>query len=379
MARILLSAGSRRMETQVRIQSYQMTKPGAPIERVEQVYATSALGDGEVLVKVAGCGVCHTDLGFYYGGVRTGHALPLTLGHEISGVVVAAGAQQQALIGKSVIVPAVIPCGACELCKAGRGSICRRQIFPGSDVHGGFASHVVVPGRGLCPVDEQALSASGLSLAELSVIADAVSTPYQAVVRSGLSRGDVAMFIGVGGVGGFGVQIAAALGAHVIAIDVDESKLALIEKHGASHTISSKDKDPQAVRKAVSEHVKAKGLSPLAWKIFETSGHPRGQETAFALLTFGAHLSVVGYTLEKVTVRLSNLMAFDATAQGNWGCLPEHYPAALALVLAGKVALRPFIEARPMSQINETFADLHEGRSKKRPVLLPGDDPGAQS
>lgn len=367
------------MESLVHIQSYPMVKPGAPMERTEQVYSTSSLGEGEVLVQVAGCGVCHTDLGFYYGGVRTGHALPLTLGHEISGVVVASGANEEALIGKSVIVPAVIPCGACDLCWAGRGSICRKQIFPGSDVHGGFASHVIVPGRGLCVVDETALSASRLSLADLSVIADAVSTPYQAVIRSGLVRDDVAIFIGAGGVGGFGVQIAAALGAHVIAVDIDEARLEVIAQHGAAWTVCSKDKDPQAIRKAVSEHVKAQGWSPFAWKIFETSGHPRGQETAFGMLTFGAHLSVVGYTLEKVTVRLSNLMAFDATAQGNWGCLPSHYPAAVKLVLDGKVKLGPFIERRPMSQINETFADLHEGRSRKRPVLIPGDDSGAQS
>ena len=359
------------MESHVHIRSWQMVQPGAPIQLAEHDFSTSALEAGEVLVEVAGCGVCHTDLGCYYGGVRTGRALPLTLGHEISGVVVAAGTGEQALVGRSVIVPAVIPCGACDLCWAGRGSICRKQIFPGSDVHGGFASHVVVPGRGLCPVDDKALQASGLSLAELSVIADAVSTPYQAVLRSGLVRGDVAVFIGAGGVGGFGVQIAAALGAHVIAIDIDEARLASIADHGAAWTLCSKDKDPQVIRKAVAEHVKAQGWSPYTWKIFETSGHPRGQETAFGLLTFGAHLSVVGYTLEKVTVRLSNLMAFDATAQGNWGCLPAHYPRALALVLEGKVKLGPFIEKRPMSQINETFADLHEGKTRRRPVLLP--------
>ena len=141
----------------------------------------------------------------------------------------------------------------------------------------------------------------------------------------------------------------------------------------------SVDLSEKELKKRLRAYAKEKGLPVTQWKIFETSGHPRGQETAFALLTFGAHLSVVGYTLEKVTVRLSNLMAFDATAQGNWGCLPAHYPRALALVLEGKVKLGPFIEKRPMSQINETFADLHEGRSRKRPVLVPGDDSGAQS
>ncbi len=355
------------------IRSWQMTRPGAPMERAERPFSADALGEGEVLVQVAGCGVCHTDLGFYHGAVRPGHALPLTLGHEISGVVVAAGAAGAALVGQAVIVPAVIPCGACDLCRAGRGSICRSQVFPGSDVHGGFATHVVVPGRGLCPVDEDALSKSGLSLADLAVIADAVSTPYQAVVRSGLQPGDTAIIVGAGGVGGFAAQIAAALGANVVAVDVDEARLAALAEHTPVWTLCSKDREPQALRKAISERVKVTGASPYLWKIFETSGHPRGQEVAFGLLTYGAHLSVVGYTLEKISVRLSNLMAFDATAQGNWGCLPAHYPAAVALALRGAVKLAPFIEKRPMSQIDTTFADLHEGRMKRRPVLVPDD------
>jgi 6-hydroxycyclohex-1-ene-1-carbonyl-CoA dehydrogenase len=75
--------------------------------------------------------------------------------------------------------------------------------------------------------------------------------------------------------------------------------------------------------------------------------------------------------MEKVTVRLANLMAFDAVAQGNWGCLPEHYPAALALILEGKIALRPFIERRPMSHINDTFRELKGGALRCRPVLVP--------
>jgi 6-hydroxycyclohex-1-ene-1-carbonyl-CoA dehydrogenase len=64
-------------------------------------------------------------------------------------------------------------------------------------------------------------------------------------------------------------------------------------------------------------------------------------------------------------------MAYDATAEGNWGCLPEHYPAILDLILAGKVALTPFIEFRPLSAINEIFADLHEGRVTRRVILTP--------
>ena len=133
-------------------------------------------GPGEVLLAVAGCGVCHTDLGFFYDGVPTRHPFPLTLGHEISGTVVAAGPGAEGWIGQAVVVPAVLPCGECPACAAGRGQICPRQIFPGCDVHGGFSSHARVPARGLCAVPDladRARNPQGLELASLSVIADA--------------------------------------------------------------------------------------------------------------------------------------------------------------------------------------------------------------
>jgi 6-hydroxycyclohex-1-ene-1-carbonyl-CoA dehydrogenase len=88
-------------------------------------------------------------------------------------------------------------------------------------------------------------------------------------------------------------------------------------------------------------------------------------------MTFGSFLSVVGYTTEKVNIRLSNLMAFAATAQGNWGCLPKYYPEILNLVLSKKIFLRPFIEFFPMSQINDVFEQLKKHTITKRPILVP--------
>ncbi|MFO0710098.1 MAG: 6-hydroxycyclohex-1-ene-1-carbonyl-CoA dehydrogenase [Sandaracinus sp.] len=358
-------------DTEFDIASWRAVEVGKPMVHAEGRVKTKELAPTDVVVEVAGCGVCHTDLGFLYDGVRTGKPMPLTLGHEIAGRVVWAGDAHQGMRDKAVVIPAVIPCGECSLCRAGRGSICRKQVFLGSDLDGGFATHVVAPGRGLCVVDEARLASSGLVLSELSVLADAISTPFQAIQRAGLGKGDLAIFVGAGGVGGFGVQIAKALGADVIAIDVSADKLARAEQYGASLTILSKDVDAGDVRKRVQAAVKERGWSPYSWKIFETSGHPAGQLLAFTLLTFGATLSVVGYTLDKVTVRLSNLMAFDATAQGNWGCLPEHYPAALDLILDGRISVRPLVERRPLDSINETFEALHHGGLAKRPILEP--------
>ena len=335
---------------------------------------TETPAGGEVIVQVAGCGVCHTDLGFVYENVPTRHPLPLTLGHEISGRVVAAGAGAERWMGRNVIVPAVIPCGECDACRAGKSSICPRQIFPGNDVHGGFATHVRVPSRGLCPVpdlDDARRNPERLDLASLSVIADAVTTPYQAIERSGLARGDVAVFVGVGGVGGFGVQIAAARGAHVVAVDVDTQKLLAMKEHGAHLTLNSRELEFKSLKKQLQAFCAEHHAPSWRTMVFETSGTPAGQETAFGLLGHGGLLSVVGYTPQKVSLRLSNLMALDATAQGNWGCAPELYPPALDLVLSGRVRVAPFVEQRPLSSINRTFAEIHDRRVSRRVVLVP--------
>jgi|TARA_B100000959_G_scaffold281631_2_gene346150 6-hydroxycyclohex-1-ene-1-carbonyl-CoA dehydrogenase len=347
-----------------------MTKAGSTMRIADSLFSADTLEDGTVLVKVAGCGVCHTDLGFFYDGVRTRHELPLCLGHEISGRVVAAAGNMSALIGKAVVVPAVIPCGDCEPCRAGRGAICATQFFPGNDDHGGFASHVVVPGKGLCVVDEDLLAGSSVDLATLSVIADAVTTPYQAILNAGLKSRDLAIFIGIGGVGSFGVQLAAAMGAHVVAIDVDAERLEGIRNFGAEHTLLSGE-DIRATKMEVRSWAKERQYPTTGWKIFETSGHPGGQALAVALLGYDAHLAVVGYTREKIEMRLSNLMAFDATMRGTWGCLPEYYPKVVGHVLVGDVELEDFVEKRPMSELNEVFEELHVHRLKKRPVMIP--------
>jgi len=352
------------------INAYRWMMKGVNEPLVREEFIAEA-GPGEVVVAVAGCGVCHTDLGFYYDGVRTNSELPLALGHEISGRVVAAGDGVGDWMGKAVIVPAVMPCGECDLCKRGKGTICRSQKMPGNDIQGGFARHIVVPARDLCPVDESRLAAAGLELADVSVVADAVTTPYQAVYQAGVSEGDLAIVIGVGGVGGYCVQMARAFGATVVAIDIDQAKLDAITENGAAITFNAGEIGGRDLKKAISAFAKEQGLRSTEWFIFECSGSKPGQESAYSLMVHGSTLSVVGFTMDKVDIRLSNLMAFHGRALGNWGCLPEHYPAALDLVLEGKVQLAPFIEQRPLDQINEVFAAVHSKQMSKRAILVP--------
>ena len=189
--------------------------------------------------------------------------------------------------------------------------------------------------------------------------------------RSGVGPGSLAIVVGAGGVGGYCVQVARAFGATVVAIDVDERKLTSIAEHGAALTINSREHDARAIKKAISAFAREQGLRQTEWSIFECSGSAPGQLTAFAMLVHGATLSVVGFTMDKIELRLSNLMAFDARALGNWGCPPEYYPAALDLVLDGKVQIAPFVETHSLDDINRIFDAVHRREITRRAVLVP--------
>lgn len=346
------------------IKAYQMTAKDKPFEQM--TIPVPEIKENEALVKIAGCGVCHTDLSFWHYGVPTRHALPLVLGHEISGEVLEGPPQ---LKGKSVIIPAVLPCGECDLCKQGRSNICQNQKMPGNDFHGGFASHIVVPARYLVPVPDSALADH--SLAELSVIADAVSTPYQVIVKSDLKEGDVAIVIGVGGIGIYAAQLAQIFGAKVVAIDIAQEKLDQVSGFGVPSLINSKGLDIKEIKGKVKGACKEMGASPFGWKIYEMSGTKAGQELAFALLGIAGTLSIVGFTLDKLEIRLSNLMAFDGQLIGTWGCKPELYADVVDLVSQGKLKLKPFTATFPLSQINDIFQQTLEHKLLKRSVLTP--------
>ena len=203
------------VESPETIKTWQMKKPWTKDDKTGKVLEgqiaqteipVPQLQPGEVIVKIAGCGVCHTDLGYFYNGVPTVTKPPLTLGHEISGTVVAG---DDRLVGKEVIVPAVMPCNNCPICAAGRGNRCLSQKMPGNSlgIYGGFSNYIPVPSSDLCIVENR----GDFQLSELAVIADAVTTPYQACMRAGIKQGDNVVVVGVtGGVGCYVAQMAKA-------------------------------------------------------------------------------------------------------------------------------------------------------------------------
>ncbi len=339
---------------------------GQPLER--RNFVIDNISDDDVVVKVAGCGVCHTDLGFLSGAVGTKHDLPLILGHEISGTVELAGGNYQNLHGKQVIIPAVLPCGECELCQGGRDNICQHQLMPGNDFQGGFASHIVVPARFLCELDDDL---GKFKLHELSVIADAITTPYQSMVRSGLKKDDLAIVIGTGGVGLYMAQHVHNAGATVIALDIDEAKIKTAMQQGADFGICTAGMDVRAIKKEIRALVKEHNLPKFQWKVFETSGSTAGQNVAFSLMTFAGTVGIIGFTMGKLELRLSNVMAFDADLFGNWGCSPKYYPPVVRGVLDGSINLLDNIVEYPLSQLNEVIELANAHKLSRRAIMVP--------
>jgi 6-hydroxycyclohex-1-ene-1-carbonyl-CoA dehydrogenase len=360
------------------IKQWQMVQPWAKNRETGEVtqgklavaeIPVPELKEGEVLVEVAGCGVCHTDLGYFYDGVPTVSKPPLALGHEIAGTVIAG---DPAWIGKEVIVPAVMPCRKCILCKTGRGNRCLAQKMPGNSigVYGGFSSHIPVPTIDLCVVTDK----KGYALEQLAVVADAVTTPYQACKRADLQPGDNVIIIGAtGGVGVYMAQTVKALGAKtVIGIARNPEKLKRALDFGCDYVISTTDKTNKDVVGEWRGICKSKALDNTGWKIFEVTGTKPGQELALDLLSFVGKLILVGFGMAKSEYMFSKLMAFDAEIIGTWGCLPEYYPIVLNMVLNKKIVIDPFVDVRPMSTIAATFDEVHKaGSPEKRVVLKP--------
>jgi len=360
-----------------KIQTWQMVQPAVynretkestpgKIEKAE--IPVPELKEGEVLVEVAGCGVCHTDLGYFYDGVPTVSKPPLTLGHEIAGTVVAG---DNAWIGKEVIIPAVMPCRKCIMCKTGRGNRCMSQMMPGNSlgIYGGFSSHIPVPSVDLCEVKNR----GNVPLAHLAVVADAATTPYQAAKRADLQPGDHVVIVGVtGGVGQYVAQTVKALGAKaVIGIARNQEKLDRALKYGADFVINSSDKDMKAISGEFKDICKKNGFPNFGWKIFEVTGTKPGQDIALSLLSFIGKMIVVGFGMAKTEYSFGKIMAFDAEIIGTWGCLPEYYPIVLDMVLSKKINIDEFVQTRPMSTIVEAFEEAHKVSPDKRIVLTP--------
>lgn len=309
------------------------------------------LREGDVLLRVAACGLCHTDLHYLDHGVPTFRKPPIILGHEAAGIVDRIGPGVSGIAhGDRVLAPSVWACGRCRYCRAGRENLCAELVMPGNHVHGGFAEFLAVPAKELVRLPPE------LPLERACVIADAVSTPYHAVKQRGQVRaGDTVAVVGCGGVGLNVVQCASLAGATVIAVDVNDTRLALAKRLGAQHTINptTTERVDKEVRKLTDGGVDV---------AFEVVGNPKTIDLAFNLLRKGGRLVVIGFSHEAVPINAAKLMFYELELVGSLGCGAGLYPEIVALVASGRIDLEPIVSGTfPLDRINEGFDRLRRG------------------
>lgn len=332
--------------------------PNQPL-KIEDVERPSP-GPGEILVKVAACGVCHTDLHYIDHGVPTFKKPPLILGHETSGVVEELGeGVTQFKSGDKVLLPAVLSCGTCRFCRTGRENICENMIMFGNNIDGAYAEFVRAPAKDTFSLPDE------IPLEEGAIIADAITTPYHAVVNRGeVKPGDKAVVFGCGGVGLNLVQIAAALGATVVAVDILDSKLEWAKKLGAAETLN-----PAKVERVDKEVRKLTGGG--ADVSFEAIGNPETMGQAFACLRQGGRLVVVGYSSENMKLNLGRVMYREMEVVGSLGCRPVDYPRVIELARVGKIRVAELVTKKaPLEEINSAFDLLRKGEGI-RSVVVP--------
>jgi 6-hydroxycyclohex-1-ene-1-carbonyl-CoA dehydrogenase len=340
--------------------------PGRPLTIEER--AVPRPGSGEILVKVAACGVCHTDLHYLDHGVKTFKAPPLILGHEPSGTIVEAGPQAGSFrTGERVLLPAVLTCGVCRLCRLGRENICEAMKMFGNHVDGAYAEYVVAPAKDVFRLPD------GVPLEEGSIIADALSTPFHAVTRRGEVRpGDLVAVFGCGGVGMNVVQIAAAAGGRVVAVDLSEEKLALARRFGAAEVVHP----PSAGDAAKAVRRLTDGGADVA---FEAIGLPATIRQALDSVRSGGRLVIVGYASEEVPIAAGRVMFREVTVLGSLGCRPVDYPPLIRMVADGRLKVKELVTHQfPLERINEAFDLLRRGQAL-RSIVLPGEKGGSDA
>ena len=323
--------------------------PEQPL-KIEEV-PTPVAGPGELLIKIAACGVCHTDLHYIDHGVPTFKKPPLILGHEPSGTVAAVGEGVKGFAeGDRVLLPAVLTCGLCEFCRTGRENICHSMTLFGNTIDGAYAEYVTAPAKDTFHLPDE------IPLEEGSIIADAISTPFHAVKnRANVKPGDTVVAFGCGGVGINVVQVATAVGGSVIAVDVQKEKLEWAERLGAVATVNPNEVENlgKTIKKLTG------GGADVA---VESIGNPDTMAAAFSTLRKGGRLVVVGYTHKPVTLPAAKIMYFEMDVVGSLGCRPVDYPKIIELARTGKIKVAELVTRKfPLDGINDAFDLLRSG------------------
>jgi alcohol dehydrogenase, propanol-preferring len=316
-----------------------------------------APGPGEVLIKVVGCGVCHSDLHAVDGDWDTPPVLPLIPGHEVTGTVAALGAGVRTLsLGTRVGVPWLYSaCGRCEFCLAGMETICRQSEATGYTKPGGYAEYLVAS------ADFCGRLPDGADMYAMAPILCAGVTTYRGLKRTGAQPGQWMAVIGIGGLGHIAVQYARAMGLRVAAVDIDDAKLALAKSLGAEVLIDGRAGDPaKAVRDRIGGAHGAV-VTAIAQSAFEQ---------AIGMLRPAGTVTFIGLpSREKDSIRMSIAALIGGELSVRGSAVGTRRDLAEAIDFAARGLVTSTVERQPLTAINDVFARMRKGQITGRVVL----------
>ncbi len=348
---------------------------GAPVEVTTIVVPDP--GPGEAVVRIQACGVCHTDLHYREGGIND--EFPFLLGHEAAGIVETVGeGVTEVAPGDFVVLNWRAVCGQCRACRRGRPQYCfdthnakqRMTLLDGTELSpalgiGAFAEKTLVA-AGQCTKVDPAASPAVAGLLGCGVMAG-----IGAAINTGnVGRGDTVAVIGCGGVGGaavLGSRLAGA--AKIIAVDIDDRKLATAEKLGATHTVNSTTTDPvEAIRALTGGHG--------ADVVVEAVGRPETYRQAFYARDLAGTVVLVGVPTPEMQLELPLLDVFGrgGALKSSWygDCLPSRdFPMLIDLHLQGRLDLGAFVsETIELDAVEQAFERMHHGDVLRSVVVL---------
>lgn len=348
---------------------------GAPVEVTDIVIPDP--GPGEVVVAVAACGVCHTDLTYREGGIND--EFPFLLGHEAAGVVESVGAGVDSVaVGDFVVLNWRAVCGQCRACKRGRPHLCfstfnasqKMTLTDGTELSpalgiGAFAEKTLVHAGQCTKVDPSA------DPAVVGLLGCGVMAGLGAAVNTGnVGRDDSVAVIGCGGVGDAAIMGAALVGARrIIAVDRDDKKLEWAKELGATHTVNASEVD--AVE-AVQELTGGFGADV----VIDAVGRPETWKQAFYARDLAGTVVLVGVPTPqmKLEMPLLDFFSHGGALKSSWygDCLPERdFPTLVDLYQQGRLPLEKFVTERiTIDDVEKAFDTMHGGNVLRSVVVL---------
>lgn len=320
------------------------------------------MGPADVLIRVKACGICGSDVHGYDGS--TGRRIPpLIMGHEAAGIVTAVGsAVTDFKVGDRVTFDSTVYCGKCAFCRQGRVNLCDNRRVLGVSCgeyrkHGAFAEYVAVPDYIVYKLPD------AMSFEQAAMI-EPVSVAVHATNRTSIVMGDTAVVVGAGMIGLFVVQALRHAGCgKILAVDLDEGRLALACKLGADEGLNAARCD---VVKEVLDRTNGRGAD-LAMEVVGAAGP---LNSAIASLRKGGRLTMVGNLSPKVEMPLQAIVTRELVLSGSCASNGE-YPACIDLIARGAVTVDPFMSAvAPLEEGPAWFDRLYSREPGLMKVLL---------